>query len=56
MSNQIDKILLPKCKKCNKRHEFECAKVCERCGRNTHNASQCYAKKDLEGNPIDDDF
>ncbi len=43
-----------KCKKCNKRHEFACQLICERCGRNTHEAPDCFAKKDLDGNQLDD--
>jgi len=44
----------PRCRKCGKRHEFECPKKCERCGRNTHEIAECFAKKDLEGNLLED--
>jgi hypothetical protein len=50
-----EKPLLKRCRKCSKRHEFECPKKCDRCDRNTHEMSDCYAKTDLAGNPLDDD-
>lgn len=43
-----------KCRKCGKRHEYECPKKCERCGRNSHEIGDCYAKKDLDGNVLHD--
>jgi len=51
-SNKIKKI--EKCRKCGKCHEFGCPKKCERCGRNTHEIGDCFAKKDLDGNTLDD--
>jgi hypothetical protein len=50
-----EKPLLKRCRKCSKRHEFECPKKCDRCDRNTHEMSDCYAKTDLAGNLLDDD-
>lgn len=50
----IQKPLLPRCKKCLKRHEFECKQLCDRCGRNTHETTDCFAKTHLEGHLIDD--
>jgi len=47
------KVHLLRCRKCNKRHEFECPKECERCGRNSHEMNECYAKKHLDGTLLD---
>jgi hypothetical protein len=50
----LEKIIIIRCRKCGKRHEFECPKKCQRCGRNTHEIAECFAKKDLEGNLLED--
>lgn len=53
-----------RCFQCNKSGHFvkNCPEitgveitVCERCGRNTHNKGQCYAKRHLQGYIIKDD-
>ena len=48
---------LDKCFKCGKHHfAKDCAKLiykkCNRCGRTTHIANQCYAKIDINGNSL----